>query len=86
MADAPAPGGQMKFVVAMMKHETNSFSPLPSPLSSFGRTGGHVGPMYGNQIVEVYEGTNNPIAAFLELAQEEGAEVVTPIALSLIHI
>lgn len=70
----------MKFVVAMMKHETNSFSPLPTPLSSFGRTGGHVGPMYGNQIVEVYEGTNNPIAAFLELAQEEGAEVVTPIA------
>ena len=52
----------MKFVVAMMKHETNSFSPLPTPLSSFGRTGGHVGPMYGNQIVEMYEGTNNPIA------------------------
>ena len=70
----------MKFVVAMMKHETNSFSPLATPLSSFGRTGGQIGPMYGKQVVDVYEGTNNPIAAFLELAREDGAEVITPIA------
>ncbi len=70
----------MKFVVAMMKHETNSFSPLPTPLSSFGRTGGHDGPLYGSHVAEVYEGTNNPIAAYLDLAREEGAEVVTPVA------
>ena len=70
----------MKFVVAMMKHETNTFSPLPTSLSSFGRTGGHDGPFYGPEVIEVYAGTNNPIAAYLDLAREEGAEVLTPIA------
>jgi len=75
-------GGEdvMKFVIAMMKHETNTFSPLPTLLSSFGRTGGHDGPLYGPEVTEAYAGTNNPIAAFLDLAREEGAEVVTPIA------
>ena len=29
----------MRILAAMMKHETNSFSPLSTPLSSFGRTG-----------------------------------------------
>lgn len=70
----------MRFVIAMMKHETNTFSPLPTPLSSFGRTGGHDGPFHGDEVVEAYAGTNNPIAAYLDLAREVGAEVVTPIA------
>ena len=70
----------MRFVIAMMRHETNTFSPLPTLLSSFGRTGGHGGPFYGDEVVEAYAGTNNPIAAYLDLAREVGAEVVTPIA------
>ncbi len=71
----------MRFVIAMMRHETNTFSPLPTPLSSFGRTGGHDGePFYGDEVVEAYAGTNNPIAAYLDLAREVGAEVVTPVA------
>ncbi|TMJ28125.1 MAG: M81 family metallopeptidase, partial [Alphaproteobacteria bacterium] len=28
-----------KFVVAMMMHETNTFSPLPTPIESFARAG-----------------------------------------------
>jgi len=70
----------MRFVVAMMKHETNTFSPLPTLLSSFGRTGGHDGPLVGAEVIEAYAGTNNPLAAFLDLAREEGAEVLTPVA------
>ena len=70
----------MRFVAAMMKHETNTFSPLPTLLSSFGRTGGHDGPLVGAEVIEAYAGTNNPLAAFLDLAREEGAEVLTPIA------
>ena len=70
----------MRFVIAMMRHETNTFSPLPTSLSSFGRTGGHGGPFYGDEVVEAYAGTNNPIAAYLDLAREVGAEAITPIA------
>ena len=70
----------MRFVAAMMKHETNTFSPLATPLSSFGRTGGHDGPLYDGAVLEAYAGTNNPIAAYLDLAREVGAEVFTPIA------
>ena len=34
----------MKLVVAMMMHETNTFSPLPTPIESFGRRGALKGP------------------------------------------
>ena len=33
-----------KFVVAMMMHETNTFSPLPTPIESFARAGALAGP------------------------------------------
>ena len=33
-----------KFVVAMMMHETNTFSPLPTPIESFSRAGALAGP------------------------------------------
>jgi microcystin degradation protein MlrC len=66
-----------RFVVAQIKHETNSFSPVPTPLSAFGH--GH-GPYYGNDATAALAGTNSPFAAFLDMARAEGAEVVTPIA------
>jgi hypothetical protein len=32
-------GVLMKFVIAMMKHETNTFSPIPTPFEAFNRNG-----------------------------------------------
>ncbi|HJM92409.1 MAG: M81 family metallopeptidase [Alphaproteobacteria bacterium] len=61
----------MRLVLAMMRHETNTFSPLPTPLRSFG-------PKSGQSAVEVYRGTNNPLAAFLDIAEREGAEYAVP--------
>ena len=66
----------MRFLVAMMKHETNTFSPIPTDLQRFRDWGLHE----GEAVVTAYRGTNHPLAAFLDLAAEAGAEAVTPIA------
>ncbi|MGH8320025.1 MAG: M81 family metallopeptidase [Steroidobacteraceae bacterium] len=70
----------MRFVAAMMKHESNSFSPIPTPLSSFalGESGGI--PAAGAEAIERYAGTNTSMAAYIELAQRERAELVVPVA------
>jgi len=66
----------MRFVIAMMKHETNTFSPVPTPLASFQQRGD----IFGPQVLETFQGTNTPMAAFIDLAGKEGAEIVTPVA------
>jgi microcystin degradation protein MlrC len=68
----------MKLVIAQMKHETNTFSPVPTPLSRFA-TGCDV-PPEGAAAVAAYRGTGSAIAAFIDLAEAAGAEVVVPIA------
>ena len=70
----------MRFVAAMMKHETNTFSPVTTPLASFaiGEPGGV--PVSGQKAIEKYEGTNIGIAAYIALAKQEGAELVIPCA------
>ena len=65
-----------KFVVAMMMHETNTFSPLPTPITSFSRLGALSGPA---AIAEA-AGTNTPLGGFVDLAREIGAEFVVPMA------
>ncbi|MFO1303390.1 MAG: M81 family metallopeptidase [Burkholderiales bacterium] len=66
-----------RFVVALVKHETNTFSPLATPLASFGHG---EGPAFGAEARARFEGTNTPMAAYLDLARRENAEVVTPVA------
>ncbi len=66
----------MRLLLAMMKHETNTFSPIPTDLRRFRDWGLHE----GEAVVEAYTGTNHPLGAYLDLAREAGAEVVTPIA------
>ena len=39
----------MKFVIAMMMHETNTSSPLPTPFEAFNRNGG---PHRGQAVIE----------------------------------
>jgi len=66
----------MKYVIAMMKHETNTFSPVPTPYESFVSRGD----FYGKDAYNAFKGTNTPMAAFLDLAEKEGAEIIIPIA------
>jgi microcystin degradation protein MlrC len=69
----------MRLLIAMMKHETNTFSPVPTPLARFGNG---PGPLYGEAAVRAYRGTGTGLGAYLDLAEREAAEFVLPIAAS----
>src|SRR5690606_4308181 len=58
-----------------MNHETNTFSPVPTPLEAFGPAG----PTYGPDALEANRGKRTAMAAFIDLAIQHGAEMVTPI-------
>src|SRR6202158_479245 len=66
-----------RYVIALIKHETNTFSPIAAPLSSFGHGSG---PAFGDAARARFTGTNTPMGAYLDLAMHEGAEIVTPVA------
>jgi microcystin degradation protein MlrC len=69
----------MRLLIAMMKHETNTFSPVPTPLARFGNG---PGPLYGAAALDAYRGTGTGLGAYLDLAAREGAEIVLPVAAS----
>jgi microcystin degradation protein MlrC len=69
----------MRLLIAMIKHETNTFSPVPTPLARFGNG---PGPLYGEAAVRAYHGTGTGLGAYLDLADRETAEIVLPIAAS----
>jgi microcystin degradation protein MlrC len=70
----------MQLVIAQMKHETNTYSPVPTPLGRFA-TGGGV-PPEGAAAIQAYRGTGSALGAFLQLAEEAGATIEVPIAAS----
>jgi len=55
-----------RFVIAQIKHETNTFSPLPTPWEAFGHG---KGPYLGKDAAAALAGTNSPFAAFLDIAR-----------------
>jgi microcystin degradation protein MlrC len=60
----------------MMKHETNTFSPIVTDWARFEAWG-----MYtGQAAIDAYAKTNMPLGVYLKLAREYGAEVVLPMA------
>jgi microcystin degradation protein MlrC len=63
----------MRLLIAMMKHETNTFSPVPTPLSRFR-------PLYGEAAINAFRSTGTGLGAYLDLALRERAEIVLPIA------
>lgn len=66
----------MRVVTALLKHETNTFSPVPTPIGRFGNGG----PAFGAAARAAYEGTATPLGAFIRMAGERGAEIATPVA------
>lgn len=65
-----------KFVIAMMMHETNTFSPLPTPIESFARKGALSGPL----AVAEAQGTNTSLGGFIDVARNAGAEFTLAMA------
>ena len=68
----------MRLVIAQMKHETNTFSPVPTPLARFAR--GAAQPLEGAAVRDAFKGTGTAIGAFIDLADQAGAEAVYPVA------
>ncbi|HEX6959345.1 MAG TPA: M81 family metallopeptidase [Ferrovibrio sp.] len=66
----------MKLVLAMMKHETNTFSPIVTDWARFEAWGLYT----GQAAIDAYAKTNMPLGVYLQLAREYGAEVVLPMA------
>jgi microcystin degradation protein MlrC len=66
----------MRIVIAQMQHETNTFSPVPTPWEAFGNNG----PFLGKAAYDAMKGTRLPMAAFIDLAEGAGAHIATPIA------
>src|SRR5256714_8719978 len=62
----------------MMMHETNTFSPLSTPIESFARAGSLSGPT----AIKDSEGTNTSLGGFIEVARKAAAEFTVPMAAS----
>lgn len=63
----------MKILIARLNHETNTFSPVPTPIEAFS-------PTYGEEAYRANKGMRTAMAAFIELAEGMGATLVTPVS------
>ena len=61
----------MRVVAARMNHETNTFSPVPTPLASFGPDG----PAFGTAALEAARGTRTGLGAFIDACAERRADI-----------
>jgi microcystin degradation protein MlrC len=68
----------MHIVIAQMKHETNTFSPVPTPIQRFAV--GIPMPHEGPAGIKALRGTGSGIGAFIELAEKAGATITMPVA------
>lgn len=59
----------MKILVARLNHETNTFSPIATPLASFE-------PLYGFEAYNALKDTRTGIAAYIDVLEQAGHEVV----------
>ena len=68
----------MKVVIARFNHETNTFSPLPTPLAAFG-AGDPRGPAFGAGAYAAGKGSATAMGGFIDFAERRGCNIVTPL-------
>jgi microcystin degradation protein MlrC len=68
----------MRLLAASFKHETNTFSPVPTPLERF--FGYRPGMLAGQAAIDAHRGTGSGLAGFIAVAEEAGAEVEVAVA------
>lgn len=61
-----------KWVIARFQHETNTFSPIPTPLEAFN-------PSWGIDAYQDQENARTAMGAFIQIAKKENVEIVTPV-------
>ena len=69
----------MRLLIAMMKHETNTFSPVVTDLARFSRAGGKA-PDGGAAAVAAYRGTGTVTGAYIDIAEARAPSSTWPIA------
>ncbi len=62
----------MRIVMARINHETNTFSPVPTPLASFS-------PLWNEEAADAARVSNTAIGAFHAYARELGADISVPV-------
>lgn len=62
-----------KWVIARFQHETNTFSPIPTPLAAFN-------PHWGLDAYQDQKNARTAMGAFIQIAQEENVEIITPVS------
>ena len=63
----------MRLLLALMKHETNTFSPVVTDLARFSRSGAAT-PLTGDDALAAYRNTGSALGAYIEIAEREGAQ------------
>lgn len=67
----------MKWMMASFRHETNTFSPVPTPYSRFFT--GLDAPLSGDVAIAARRGTGTSLGAFIEVAERAGISYSIPI-------
>lgn len=68
----------MRVAIAMMSHETNTFSPVVTDLARF--SGGHDRPRSGAEALDVFRGTASCLGGFIQVCEALGHEMVMSVA------
>ncbi|MDZ4369979.1 MAG: M81 family metallopeptidase [Phenylobacterium sp.] len=68
----------MRFLIAGFSHETNTFSPVETPLARFCPDGRAL--LAGDRALQAYRGTETCVGGFIATAEAAGAEIVIPVA------
>jgi microcystin degradation protein MlrC len=68
----------MRLLLAALSHETNTFSPVPTPRARFCRDGNTL--LEGEEAIGFFRNTGTCLGGFLKVAEEAGAEVIMSIA------
>ncbi len=68
----------MKVVIARMNHETNTFSPLPTPIAAFG-AGDPRGPAFGDDAYYAGRGSQTAMGGFIDFAERRDCKIVAPL-------
>lgn len=63
----------LKIVIARLNHETNTFSPTPTPLAAFGAA-------WNEDALRDQKGARTAMGAFIDIAESIGADIVTPVS------
>lgn len=61
-----------KFIIARFQHETNTFSPIPTPLAAFN-------PLWNKDAFSDQENARTAMGAFIDIAKKSNAEIITPV-------